>query len=151
MRTIIIVCMVATAVIAIGEDSSYYRIVSGTNSAIVGFASPGYLTWSNAAGSGTASVQTVQGLTNDWRDYTAIVVTSMQARAASRGNDPSGMCFVPYGSFWRGDSFGEGNVDEMGVASTTAPPNSPTPPTLSTSPSTTAAGKSATRLSVPSS
>ena len=118
--TSVVGLLVLTALSGLGQsEAAFFRIIAPTNTKITAFDSQGYLVWTNAATAGvTCTVQraaTMAGPSN-WVDYVQHRVTN--ATMIARVQDPatpSGMAYIPAGSFQMGDTFTEGSTVERPV------------------------------------
>ena len=120
IRSLVVVLALLTAGVGYGQQTgTFFRIIAPTNTKITAFNSQGYMVWTNEATAGvTCTVQratTLAGPSN-WVDYVQHAATN--ATMTARVHDPatpSGMAYIPAGSFQMGDTFTEGNSDERPV------------------------------------
>ena len=104
------------------NDRQFYRLVSPTNTQLLDISPNGRIKWSNAATGVYGVVQhsaNIQAESN-WTDLLQYPATG--AVFTLRVFDlfpPAGMVFIPAGRFQMGDSFAEGNADELPVHSWT--------------------------------
>ena len=98
-----------TGVTCLGQqEAAFFRIVSPTNSRITALSPVGTLAWTNAATAGvTCVVQRATALagSSNWVDYVRHATTNavMELRVFDPA-PPSGMAYIPAGSFEMGDS-----------------------------------------------
>lgn len=123
-RTIILAAFVFTfsGSLWAQNDRRFYRLVSPTNTQLLDISPNGRIKWSNAATGVYGVVQhsaNIQAESNwiDLLQYPATgTVFSLRIFDLS---PPAGMVFIPAGRFQMGDSFAEGNADELPVHSWT--------------------------------
>ena len=99
--------MLAASAMANAEDARFFRLVGPAQTAILGVTWDGYLTWTNAMTNVTCTVQTAQSLPNasNWGDYVQIPVSNhVIIHRLFDPNPPTGMVFIPAGSFTMGNS-----------------------------------------------
>jgi len=100
---------------AAAQNSHFFRIVGTAATTITKFGVDGTLVWSNAETGTNYTVQTVTSLTggSNWVDYVQLPVTnSVNTNQIIAFNPPTGMAFIPAGSFTMGDSL-DGNSDAI--------------------------------------
>lgn len=93
------------------EGKAFFRVVSPTDTQIVGFGTDGFLVWTNGAAGGTCTVQRATALngSTNWTDFVQHAVTgAVMSLRVFDADAPSGMALIPAGSFAMGDNFTEG-------------------------------------------
>jgi len=116
------VAAAALVLAAVGTQAEnyamYFRFLSTTDSVIEVGGDDGLVLWSSSAASVSGMFQRASSMepTNEWLDYVQYagdggVVTQRLADWAA----PEGMAYVPGGIFQMGDTFGEGESDELAV------------------------------------
>jgi formylglycine-generating enzyme len=97
------------------QGTQFFRISGPANTWITALRPDGTMVWSNAQPGATFTIQTtsvMQGGTN-WADYVQIPTTNpVNANLLIAFNAPSGMAFVPAGSFTMGNSIGDGDITD---------------------------------------
>jgi formylglycine-generating enzyme len=113
----IVLGAIALGTVAV-QGAQFFRIVGPAATKITALSVDGYLTWTNAPTNATFIVQTARSLLNStgWVDYIQVPVTN--ALAVERiydPNPPSGMVFIPAGSFTMGNCMdpNEGTMGEL--------------------------------------
>lgn len=103
-----------------GSEMSFYRVVGPGASGITGITVAGMITWTNVTIGGTCTVQVATSLAGpvDWQDYVQTPVTNyVCTQRLFDLQAPSGMAFIPAGSFQMGESLGDGYSWELPVHS----------------------------------
>ena len=119
----IVGCLILTLATNVGGQqagAAFFRLVSPVGTRIIGFSADGMLTWETDEVGVMCTVQRAASLkgASNWVDY---VESMAKATVTSlRIVDPqplSGMVYIPAGSFWMGDSLGDGQagIGESGV------------------------------------
>jgi formylglycine-generating enzyme len=91
---------------AAGQNAHFFRIVGPAAATITAFNPDGTLVWSNALTGTNYTVQTVSSLPSgtNWVNYVQLPVTnSVNTNQIVAFNPPTGMAFIPAGSFTIGD------------------------------------------------
>jgi formylglycine-generating enzyme len=103
----------------IADDSRLFRILGPTAVTIAELTPDGYITWTNAQIGTSYTVQTARGLGNvtNWVDYAQVPVSNAVTTARLHDpSPPSGMVFIPAGSFTMGDTLdGESDASPTNV------------------------------------
>ena len=97
-------CLALNASTSVAQDARFFRIVGPVATTITDVAPDGTVTWTNVATNATFTVQTSTALQN-WVDW--VQVPASNAVTVHRIFDPappSGMVFIPAGSFTMGDT-----------------------------------------------
>jgi formylglycine-generating enzyme required for sulfatase activity len=105
----------AVASFALADEARYFRIAGPVPTTITAVGADGYVTWTNVATNATFTVQTATALLSEtnWVDYVQVPVTNGVTTEQLYGpNPPSGMIFIPAGSFTIGDTL-DGESDAM--------------------------------------
>lgn len=92
---------------AVADDSRFFRILGPTPAHMTRLSPDGYLTWTNAVGTGTYIIQAAQtlGAADNWVDYVQFPVSNqVTTTRIFDPNPPEGMALIPAGSFTMGDS-----------------------------------------------
>jgi formylglycine-generating enzyme required for sulfatase activity len=100
---------------AAGQNAQFFRIVGPAATTITAFNPDGTLVWSNALAGTNYTVQTVSSLPGgtNWVDYVQLPVTnSVNTNQIIAFNPPTGMAFIPAGSFTIGDTL-DGDSDAI--------------------------------------
>jgi formylglycine-generating enzyme len=97
------------------QEPRFFRIAGPVPATITALGADGYVTWTNVATSATFTVQTATSLLGEsnWVDYVRVPAT--KAITTNRLYDlhpPSGMAFIPAGSFSMGDAL-DGESDAL--------------------------------------
>jgi formylglycine-generating enzyme required for sulfatase activity len=104
---------------AAAQGSRFFRISGPTEITITAFNPDGTLVWSNAQPGATYTIQTVSSLPGDtnWVDYIQIPTTyKINTNQLVVFNPPSGMAFIPAGSFTIGNSIGDSDITDANPA-----------------------------------
>ena len=99
----------------LADDARFFRIVGPTATSIAAFTPDGYITWTSAQIGTNYTVQTARslGAATNWVDYIQVPVSnSVITHRLFDPNPPSGMAFIPTGSFTMGDTL-DGESDAM--------------------------------------
>jgi sulfatase modifying factor 1 len=97
-------------------EAGFFRVAGPVATTITSITADGMVTWTNASTNATFTVQKAASLLNrsNWNDYVQVPVTNAMTRQwLFDTNPPSGMAFIPAGSFIMGDTFNEGEADEL--------------------------------------
>jgi sulfatase modifying factor 1 len=110
---ILTIFLVALAVHSQG-DQLFFRISGPVAVTFMTCSAEGYVTWTNATTNATLTIQARSVLgTSDWRDYVQVPVTNaITAHRLFDPNPPTGMVFIPAGSFKMGDILQDMVVDD---------------------------------------
>ncbi len=104
--TVLALALVASVHHATAQNARFFRIAGPAATTITAFRADGSLVWSNAL-AGNYTVQTVASLPGgtNWVDYIQLPVTNLvNTNRLIDYHPPSGMAFIPAGSFTMGDS-----------------------------------------------
>ncbi len=121
MKTLRLVILLALILLpsSRAQEAQFFRIAGPVATTITAFSADGYVTWTNEATNATFAVQTALSLLSptNWVDYIQVPVTNpVTTHRLFDPNPPSGMAFIPAGSFTMGDTFGEGSGAELPLA-----------------------------------
>jgi len=99
-------------------EARFFRIAGPVPVTITACSADGYVTWTNTPTNATITVQTARSLTgpSNWIDYVQVPVTNpITTHRLFDLNLPSGMVFIPAGSFTMGNCMdaGEGYSSEL--------------------------------------
>jgi formylglycine-generating enzyme required for sulfatase activity len=100
------------ALTAPGQEARFFRIAGPTAAIITAFQPGGSIVWSNAQPGATYTVQTVSSLPGgkNWVDYVQLPVgQAVNTNKLVDFNPPSGMAFIPAGTFMMGNYLINGN------------------------------------------
>jgi sulfatase modifying factor 1 len=100
------------------QEARFFRVVGPVATTITGVSAAGYIAWTNVLTNATFTVQTAQSLLGpgNWVDYIQVPVTNpATTHRLFDLNPPSGMAFIPAGSFMMGNCMdtNEGRADEL--------------------------------------
>jgi formylglycine-generating enzyme required for sulfatase activity len=98
----------------VAGEARFFRIVGPSATKITTLGPDGTITWSSAQTGVTCTVQTTSSLSGGWTDYIQLAVTNVVV--TTRIFDPyppASMVFIPAGSFTMGDTFLQGDSDEL--------------------------------------
>ena len=98
-------CAVPSSTLA--DEARFFRIAGPVPTTITAVSAAGYVTWTNVATNATFTVQTATALLSEsnWVDYVQVPVTNgVTTEQLYDPNPPSGMAFIPAGSFTMGDT-----------------------------------------------
>jgi len=88
------------------QEARFFRVVGPVATTITAFSADGYVTWTNVLTNATFTVQTAQSLLSqtNWFDYIQVPVTNpVTTQRLYDPSPPSGMAFIPAGSFTMGN------------------------------------------------
>jgi formylglycine-generating enzyme required for sulfatase activity len=100
---------------ATAQSAQFFRIVGPAATTITKFRADGTLVWSNALAGTNYTVQTVSSLPGgtNWVDFVQLpVTTGVNTNQIIAFNPPTGMAFIPAGSFTMGDTL-DGESDAI--------------------------------------
>jgi formylglycine-generating enzyme len=114
-------CCVAVRLMVVplaADEAQFFRIVGPTATTITAFTPDGYVTWTNAQIGANYQIQTARrlGSATNWVEYVQVPVSNtVVTQRLYDPKPPSGMVFVPAGSFTMGNCMdpGEGYSDEL--------------------------------------
>ena len=98
------------------HGAQFFRIAGPVRTTITALSADGHITWTNPPTNATFIVQTAHSLPGqtNWVDYVQVPVTNaVTTQRICDPSPPSGMALIPAGSYIMGDTFGEGNSDEL--------------------------------------
>src|ERR1017187_2418020 len=105
--------LVAGVYQAAAQTAQFFRIVGPAATTIHAFNADGTLVWSNGKKGTNYTVQTRSSLTGDWVNYVQLPVTNyINTNQIIAFNPPTGMAFIPAGSFTMGDTL-DGEFDAI--------------------------------------
>jgi sulfatase modifying factor 1 len=120
MKTLKLAFLLALTLLpsARAEEARFFRLAGPVASTITAFSADGYVTWTNAPTNTTFTVQTAQALLSQtitkWFDYIQVPVTNpVTTHRLYDPHPPTNMAFVPAGLFRMGDTFNEGDSNEL--------------------------------------
>jgi sulfatase modifying factor 1 len=90
----------------VADEARFFRIVGPTATTITAFTPDGYITWTNAQPGTNYTVQTASSLeaATNWVDYIQVPVSNnVVTHRLYDPNTPSGMVYIPAGSFTMGN------------------------------------------------
>src|SRR5436190_2848903 len=97
------------------QEARFFRLRSPAAATVTSIAPSGTVTWSNSHTNITCTVQTALNLSGgtNWADYVQIPISNFVTRLRLFDlTPPSGMVFIPAGSFTMGDSL-DGTSEEL--------------------------------------
>jgi len=102
----------------LADEARFFRVVGPTGTTVTAVTPDGYITWTNAQVGTNYTVQTAHGLgaAANWVDYIQIPASNnVVTHRLFDPNPPSGMAFIPPGSFTMGNCMdpAEGFSDEL--------------------------------------
>ena len=130
MRTALQALIIGLSGLALGavavQGAQFFRVAGPVPTGIISVTADGYITWTNAPTNATFTVQTAQSLVGEsnWVDYVQVPVwqccggTGIHCMCCWTPfrpidpNPPSGMAFIPAGSFTMGDTL-DGESDAI--------------------------------------
>lgn len=100
------------------QEARFFRVAGPVPITITTVSSDGYVTWTNATTNATFTVQTATLLGNDsnWVDWVQVpVISNSTTHRVFDPNPPTGMAFIPAGSFIMGNCMAtnEGTLAEL--------------------------------------
>ena len=113
LKLVILLALTFTSVLR-ADDARFFRIAGPVAITITAFSADGYVTWTNAPTNATFTVQTASSLVSptNWVDYVQVPVTNAATtHQLYDPHTPTGMAFIPAGSFTMGNTFGVGVVE----------------------------------------
>jgi len=118
MKTLKLALLLALTLVSSSraEEGRFFRIAGPVATTFTAFSADGYVTWTNAPTNATFTVQTASSLLCpiNWVDYVQVSVTNAATtHQLYDPHPPAGMAFIPAGSFTMGDTFSEGDSDEV--------------------------------------
>lgn len=93
------------------QEGRFFRVAGPVATTITSFTADGYVTWTNAPTNATFTVQTATALLgpSNWVDYIQVPITNpVTTHLLYDPNPPTGMAFIPAGSFKMGDNVDSG-------------------------------------------
>jgi formylglycine-generating enzyme required for sulfatase activity len=111
---LIVLVLFAIVHLAAAQGTQFFRISGPAPTIITAFNPDGTLVWSNAQPGTNYLVQTVAALPGgaNWVDYVELPVTnSVNTNRLVAFNPPTGMAFIPAGSFTMGNTVGDAETD----------------------------------------
>lgn len=98
----------------VAQETRFFRVAGPVAVTITDFTQDGTVTWTNTPTNATFTVQTTTNLT-DWVDWVQVPVTDNE-QTVHRICDPNpsaDMAYIPAGNFVMGDTFKEGQLEEL--------------------------------------
>jgi formylglycine-generating enzyme len=102
---LVAVLFAAQATPAPAQDARFFRIAGPVPTTVTSLAADGTVTWTNQITNATFTVQTTTALPGGWMDYVQVPASNaVTMHRLFDPNPPSGMAFIPAGSFTMGDA-----------------------------------------------
>ncbi len=111
-------CALALGTVA-AQGAQFFRIAGPVATTITALSADGHITWTNSPTNVTFTVQTTQSLLSpiNWVDYLQVPVTNVvTTQRIYDPTPPSGMTFIPAGTFTMGNSIGDSDITDASPA-----------------------------------